>query len=318
MASGFDKALAPINAMIGSLAPKLRGALVEELVDEIAREKPSAASRKAMVLDNIVSETLREAPLPSRVRASPKLARCVSTLPEATMTLACDVVQVAEAILSSPDLTDEMLSRVCTADRQEHMRIIARRPKVSMALADIIARLGEIATVMVLVRNGGAQISPEGYAEIAERLGSDPAILALISARADCPQEIARRVSRPVNETLSGEALNEKLLELAASRQINDAMDLIMRTIGRDRDAGRKLLERDDEKALGAVCHVAGVDADVYEALVEAWRIITGRPMTDVHKAPVRYRLMRPAEIDRVVSRLPLARTRVTPIAMPA
>lgn len=318
MASGFDKALAPINAMIGSLAPKLRGALVEELVDEIAREKPSASSRKALVLDNIVSEALREAPLPSRVRASPKLARCVSTLPEATMTLACDVVQVAEAILSSPELTDEMLARVCTADRQEHMRIIAKRPRVSTALADVIARLGEIATVMVLVRNGGAQISPESYAEIAERLGSDPAILALISARADCPRDIAGRVARPVSETLSGEALNEKLLELAASRQINDAMDLIMRTIGRDRDAGRKLLERDDEKALGAVCHVAGIDADVYEALVEAWRIITGRPLTDVHKAPVRYRLMRPAEIDRVVSRLPIARTRVTPLAMPA
>ncbi|WP_439572242.1 DUF2336 domain-containing protein [Phreatobacter sp.] len=318
MASGFDKALAPINAMIGSLAPKLRGALVEELVDEIAREKPSAASRKALVLDNIVSEALREAPLPSRVRASPKLARCVATLPEATMTLACDVVQVAEAILSSAELTDEMLAQVCTADRQEHMRIIAKRPRVSMALADIIAKLGEIATVMVLVRNGGAQISPEGYAEIAERLGNDPAILALISGRADCPQDISRRVARPVSEILSGEALNDKLLELAASRQISDAMDLIMRAIGRDRDAGRKLLERDDEKALGAVCHVAGVDADVYEALVEAWRVITGRPLTDVHKAPVRYRLMRPAEIDRVVSRLPIARTRVGPIAMPA
>lgn len=318
MASGIDKALAPINAMIGSLAPKLRGALVEELVDEIAREKPSAASRKALVLDNIVSEALRDAPLPSRVRASPKLARCVTTLPEAAMALACDVVQVAEAILSSPELTDEMLARVCTEDRQEHMRIIAKRPKVSATLSEIIARIGEIATVMVLVRNGGAQISAESYNHIAERLGNDPAILALISARADCPKDIASRVARPANETLAGEALNEKLLELAQSRQISDAMDLIMRTIGRDRDAGRKLLERDDEKALGAVCHVAGVDADVYEALVEAWRVINGRPLTDVHKAPVRYRLMRPAEIDRVVSRLPIARTRVTPLAIPA
>lgn len=318
MASGFDKALAPINAMIGSLAPKLRGALVEELVDEIAREKPSAASRKAMVLDNIVAEALREAPLTSRVRASPKLARCIQTLPEASLTLGCDVVQVAEAILSAPELTDEMMAQICTADRQEHMRIIAKRPRVSAALSGIIARLGEIATVMVLVRNNGAQLTPESYAEIAERLGNDPAILALITAREDCPKDIASRAPRPVNEALSGEALNEKLAELAENRQINDAMDLIMRTIGRDRDAGRKLLERDDEKALGAVCHVAGVEADIYEALIEAWRVIAGRPLTDLHKAPVRYRLMRPAEIDRVVSRLPIARTRVTPLAMPA
>jgi len=83
-----------------------------------------------------------------------------------------------------------------------------------------------------------------------------------------------------------------------------------MRCIGRDRDAGRKILERDDEKALGAICHIAGVDADTYEALVAAWRVHAGKPLTDVHKAPVRFRLMRPAEIDRVIARLPLARMR--------
>ncbi|WP_163585832.1 hypothetical protein, partial [Klebsiella michiganensis] len=73
----------------------------------------------------------------------------------------------------------------------------------------------------------------------------------------------------------------------------------LMRSIGRDPEAGRKLIERDDEKALGAVCHVAGVDAHTYEALVQCWRIAAGKPLTDVHKSPVRFRLMRPAEIDR-------------------
>jgi hypothetical protein len=74
-----------------------------------------------------------------------------------------------------------------------------------------------------------------------------------------------------------------------------------MRAIGRDHEGGRLILERGDEKALGAVCHVAGVEASVYEAVVVAFRKATGRSMDDVRKAPVRFRLMRPAEIDRIL-----------------
>lgn len=319
MTSKLESALEPINSMIGALAPKLRGALVEELVDEIAREKPDAESRKALVLDNIVAQALRDAPLPSRVRASPKLARCIATLPEATMTLAVDVVPVAEAILTAPDLSDELLMRVCVPERQEHMKIIARRQTLSSPLAEIIVQHAEAATVLALMRNAGARFSAEGFGHIVARHGADPSIRSALAHRPDCPVDISAQISTPVTkETLTGEALIEKLLELAAEREINAAMDLLMRCIGRDSDAGRKIIEREDEKALGAICHVAAVDAHTYEALIEAWRVMAGKPTADVHKAPVRFRLMRPAEIDRVVSRLPLARMRVSPETAPA
>jgi hypothetical protein len=49
-----------------------------------------------------------------------------------------------------------------------------------------------------------------------------------------------------------------------------------------------------------------------------AWRLALGKPTADVHKAPVRYRLMRPAEIDRVIARLPLARMRMSPELAPS
>lgn len=311
MTTPFDEALKPINSMIGALAPKLRGALVEELVDEISRERLDAESRKALVLDNIVAEALRDAPMPSRVRASPRLARCAGSLPEATTTLACDVIAVAEAILTAPDLPDEIMLRVCAPDRQEHMQIIAKRQKISALLARAIVEMGEAATVVTLVRNAGAQLTTDGFAEIVARHGSDPAIRSTLTQRADCPPDLATRFGAATSRDVpSGEELLEQLQALAEERQIVPAMDLLMRCIGRDRDAGRKILERDDEKALGAICHIAGVDADTYEMLVHAWRVTTGKPLTDVHKAPVRFRLMRPAEIDRVISRLPLARMR--------
>jgi hypothetical protein len=318
MTSKLDDALVPINSMIGALAPKLRGALVEELVDEITREKPNAESRKAMVLDNIVAQALREAPLPSRVRASPKLARCVGTLPEATMTLAIDVVTVAEAILTAPELTDDMLMRVCAPERQDHMKIIARRSSLSSPLAEIIVEHGEPSTVLTLIRNAGARFSPEGFDRVAALHGADPSIRSAMAQRPDCPADLSARIGAVVpKETLTGEALIEKLHELAAEREIFGAMDLLMRCIGRDAEAGRKIIERDDEKALGAICHVAGIDAHTYEALVMAWRVSMGKPTADVHKAPVRFRLMRPAEIDRVIARLPLARMRVSPELAP-
>lgn len=311
MTTHLEDALKPINDMIGALAPKLRGALVEELVDEISRERPDAASRKALVLDNIVAEALREAPMPTRVRASPKLARCSSALPEAATTLACDVIAVAEAILSAPDLTDDVMLKVCAAERQEHMQIIAKRQRVSALISETIVQLGEPATVLVLVRNVGAQLTAEGFARIVDRHGGDAAVRSTLAQRPDCPPDIASKFAAPASSKVpTGDELLAELSALAAERQIVPAMDLLMRCIGRDRDAGRKILERDDEKALGAICHIAGVDAETYEILVHAWRVSAGKPLTDVHKAPVRFRLLRPAEIDRVLARLPLARIR--------
>jgi uncharacterized protein (DUF2336 family) len=318
MQSRLNTALEPINAMIGALSPKLRGALVEELVDEIARERPEAESRKARVLDNIVASALREAPMSSRVRASPKLARCVNVLPDSATAIACDVVTVAEAVLVANDMPDTILSEVCSADRQEHMQVIAKRPSVSSTIADKIAHLGEIAAVLALVRNAGARLSSAGFNEIAERHGTDSAIRQSLGQRSDCPDEIVSRMTSGGCATLTGEALAERLLELTAERQLLPAIDLIMQAIGRDQDAGRKIIERDDEKALGAVCHIAGIDAHIYEALIECWRVSAGKPLGDVHKAPVRFRLMRPAEIDRIVSRLPMARARVSSEAVPA
>jgi len=316
MTTHFDEALKPINSMIGALAPKLRGALVEELVDEIARERINADSRKALVLDNIVAEALRDAPLPSRVRASPRLARCATSLPEAATTLACDVIAVAEAVLNAPDLPDAVMLRVCTSDRQEHMQIIAKRQKVSAVISRAIVEKGEAATVLTLVRNAGAQLTSEGFAEIVARHGTDPAVRSMLTQRPDCPVDLATKFGAAATRDVpTGEELLQRLQELAEAREIVPAMDLLMRCIGRDRDAGRKILERDDEKAVGAICHIAGVDAETYEMLITAWRVTAGKPMTDVHKAPVRFRLMRPAEIDRVISRLPLARMRTTEAA---
>ncbi|WP_296576759.1 DUF2336 domain-containing protein [Phreatobacter sp.] len=315
MTAQFDEALKPINSMIGALAPKLRGALVEELVDEISRERLNADSRKALVLDNIVAEALRDAPMSSRVRASPRLARCAASLPEASTTLACDVITVAEAILNAPDLPDEIMLRVCASDRQEHMQIIAKRQKVSALISRAIVENGEAATVLTLVRNAGAHLTSEGFAEIVARHGADPAVRSMLTQRPDCPVDLATKFGAATSRDIpTGEELLEQLQQLSEERQIVPAVDLLMRCIGRDRDAGRKILERDDEKALGAICHIAGVDAETYEMLVTAWRVTAGKPMTDVHKAPVRFRLMRPAEIDRVISRLPLARMRTTEV----
>jgi uncharacterized protein (DUF2336 family) len=311
MTASLTTALDPINTMIGALSPKLRGALVEELVEEISRDRPDAESRKARVLDSIVANALRDAPMSSRVRASPKLVRCIGSLPDTVTAIACDVVAVAEAVLVANDMPDAILSEVCTADRQEHMRVIAKRPSVSAAVADKIALLGESATVLLLVRNAGARLSPAGFDDIVARLGTDPAIRSGLSQRGDCPSEIAAKIAMPTNEALSGEALIEKLQQLTTDRELLPAVDLLMRSIGRDQDAGRKILERDDEKALGAVCHVAGIDAHTYEALIECWRVAAGKSLADVHKSPVRFRLMRPAEIDRIVARLPMARARV-------
>lgn len=304
----FNSALQPVTALIDGLAEKTRGALLEGLVDEVCRARAETTSRKAAILDRIIAHTLNLAPLPSRVRAASKVARVADALPDAARSLACDVVIVAEIVLVAPDLDADLLIYVCEPERQDHMRIIARRSRLAPPVCDRIATVGDAETVTALVRNVNAVPSPAGYSVIADRFGADPTIRALVARRDDCPDDISGRLTDPREAVPVGAALTELVLQLAEAMKIEEISDLLMRVVNRDKEGGRRLIEREDEKALGAVCHAAGIDAETYGAIVEAWRQRDGRPMVDVRKAPVRFRLMRPVEIDRVMSRLPLAR----------
>lgn len=299
-----------LAAAIGQLPPKLRGALVEELVNELSSARPEPGTRKASIIDTIVMQALAETPLSTRVRTSNKVARATRILPQSARVLASDVIGVAEVVLLAPDMDDGLLAEVCATDRQDHMRVITKRSPLSTILADTIAELGDNGTVLMLVSNLGARLSKAGFETIAARLGSDPSIAAAISQRGDAPQTLPRFARPTREEQLSPEELAHVVTKLSDEGRVQEAVDHLMRAIGRDQEGGRLILERGDEKALGAVCHVAGVEASVYEAVVVSFRKATGRSMDDVRKAPVRFRLMRPAEIDRIVTRLPMRRAR--------
>lgn len=307
--SAITAQLEPVFRAIGDMSSKARGALVETLAHDFGHPAPPAASRKAVVLDNIIAGAAKDVPLTSKVRIAPKIARIARTAPESAFLLGCDIIAVAEAILLSPEADDELLIRLCSAERQEHLQVIARRKPVNEPVAARIVALGEAHAIMLLMTNDRARLDAQLLCEIVARHGSDANLRSLARARPEFPDSRVEEKS-PADKLLSGDELGEALMHLCAEGRSLDATDLLMRSINRDVDGGRRILERDDEKSLGAACHLASLDAQVYQALVEGWRRLKSRPMDDLKRAPVRYRLMRPAEIDRLVSRLPMVRTR--------
>ncbi len=92
--------------------------------------------------------------------------------PQVISALASDQPEVACLVLArSPLLTDNDLIDRVASGLTATQALIARRPKVSMAVAAAIAEVGEAAACEALLRNSGADIASMSFRRIAERHG---------------------------------------------------------------------------------------------------------------------------------------------------
>jgi uncharacterized protein (DUF2336 family) len=168
-----------------------------------ARSRISEDDRRAAEMAMIF---LLDDPAPQvRLALSEALAECECAPRAVVLPLAEDQPEIAaHVILCSPLLTDADLVDLAAKGGTTTRTLIAHRPFVSRAVSAALAEIGEAEEVLALMENEGAVLSRRSLARIAERLGHDAEIRAMLLDRADLPSEARHGLVEKIGSALAG------------------------------------------------------------------------------------------------------------------
>lgn len=121
------------------------------------------------VLEDIFLTLTRQAERDMRQVLSKRLATADWAPPALVNMLALDEIEIARPVIAaSPLLKDETLIRMLVEASLDHQVEVARRPRLSGRVADVIIERGEPATLTALAGNSTADVSVEGMRRLVE------------------------------------------------------------------------------------------------------------------------------------------------------
>ncbi|MCJ8147525.1 DUF2336 domain-containing protein [Shinella sedimenti] len=189
-----------------------------------------------------------------RLALAEALASCADAPRAVILPLAEDQPEIAaHIILCSCLLTDADLVDLVAKGSDVTRMLIANRSHVSRAVSAALAEVGGVEDVLALLENEGAMLSRRSLTRIAERLGHDADIRALLLDRDDLPSDARHALVEKVGTALAG-------------------FGLIQAAVGTGR-VERITREACDVATIGMVAEVAAAEMP---ALVEHLRV-TGR-----------------------------------------
>lgn len=140
-----------------------------------------------------------------RLALAEALASCADAPRAVILPLAEDQPEIAaHIILCSCLLTDADLVDLAAKGSDVTRMLIANRSHVSRAVSAALAEVGHVEDVLALLENEGAMLSRRSLARIAERLGHDADIRALLLDREDLPSDARHALVEKVGTALAG------------------------------------------------------------------------------------------------------------------
>lgn len=189
-----------------------RRELLRELTDQFFGVTPPSAVESELygaVLAQLTAEmeqTVRQE-LATRFSVAPNAPRSLAR------TLAMDVEDVAVPILRACNALDESdLLDVVRVKGQGHLRAVSERASVTEAVSDVIVERGDDDTVVVLVRNDGAQLSRGAQEAVVDRAQANPELQDALIHRASLPPDLLNEMYFVVEAQL-----RQKILERNAA-----------------------------------------------------------------------------------------------------
>ncbi|WP_460930929.1 DUF2336 domain-containing protein [Shinella zoogloeoides] len=143
----------------------------------------------------------------------------------------------AHIILCSPVLTDTDLVDLAAKGSDMTRMLIAHRAFVSRPVSAALAEVGAAPDILALLENEGAAISRRSLARIADRLGHDAEIRALLLDRADLPSDARHALVEKIGSALAGFGLIQAAVGTSRVERITrEACDVA--TIGMAAEVG--------------------------------------------------------------------------------
>ncbi|RMF67998.1 MAG: DUF2336 domain-containing protein [Alphaproteobacteria bacterium] len=183
------------------------------------------SERERKLAEEIFRAMVRDAEVRVRKALADTLAESPDLPKDVAKSLAQDVEEVALPVIELSDvLSDEDLIEIVRTKGEAHQIAVARRPKVSARVSDVLADEGSERVVSTLVGNEGAEIAEETFGKVIEKFKDSPAVQEKLVSRSALPLVVAERLVSIVSENLR--------TQLVTRHQLSDAMatDLVMET----------------------------------------------------------------------------------------
>ncbi len=159
--------VAELMALAHSRAPDDRERLLMGVLSLCEAAPPGTGLTP--VLEDIFLTLARQAERDMRQVLSNRLAAVDWAPPALVNMLALDEIEIARPVISaSPLLKDEALIRLLLEASLDHQVEVARRPRLSGRVADVIIDRGEPATLTALAGNSTADVSVESMRRLVE------------------------------------------------------------------------------------------------------------------------------------------------------
>jgi uncharacterized protein (DUF2336 family) len=195
---------------------------------------PNPELRPEMPLfDDVLSQLADEMEEAVRVELAERMADAPSPPPRLLRGLANDALAVAEPVLTrSTALSAEDLLAVSRSGDQGRLRAISQRAHVPERVSDAIVERGDDATLGVLLRNEGAELSRAAHEAAVERATLNPELHQAVVDRQSLPADLLNEMYFVVEAQL-----RERILQKNATLD-QSALDAAL-ALGRKRVAAR-------------------------------------------------------------------------------
>jgi uncharacterized protein (DUF2336 family) len=191
-----------------------RNQLVERLGDLYFESSPSNTAERDLMAE-ILRDLVRDVEKAVRSKLARKLATDPNASSELITMLANDEIEVAHPILLNSDvLGDADLIDIIHHRTVRHRHSIAGRKAVSEPVSDALVGVGEISVIEALIKNHGADISPETMAALVEASKQIVSYQGPLLDRSDLTPQLARRMYWWVSAALREHIANNLEIDL--------------------------------------------------------------------------------------------------------
>ncbi len=211
-----------------------RRELLREVTDLFLAHPPDRLDPGQMALfDDVMGAIASEMEEAVRAELSHRLADTAPTPRQLAIGLANDTIAVAAPMLkSSAALSEADLIEVARTRGQEHLRAISQRAEVPVAVSDVIVEHGDDATLNVLLRNEGAELSRPASEAAVDRAHANPELHEAVVERRSLPADLLNELYFTVEARL-----REKIMARNAELDPNELQAAL--EAGRNRLAAR-------------------------------------------------------------------------------
>ena len=215
-----------IRTLVRSESAQARASAAQKLcrtIDEapLSGEDVELAGEIIRVMAGDAAELVRRA-LAVTLKKSPLLPRDVA------LRLARDVEGVALPVLSfSPVFTDDDLAEIVRLGGPVRQAAVAKRPKLTSKVADVLAEVGCERAVVTACANDAAEFTESGFAKVIERFEASERVLAAVAYRQVLPLSVTERLIHLVGDQVREHLISRHCVDPETAMRM--AMDSVER-----------------------------------------------------------------------------------------